>query len=312
MMRSIDSSRYARWTWIVAALLAVLLVAMWIAGYGPMTSGACCGATDATSATTAPMTPALTPAPPMQSAAKAPGPFAVSLDGEHRVIEGVVTDETAKNRVLQAARAAFGETNVVDKLAIDAATATSKCAEQADALFAAIKTDPPIGIACDARGTVTLSGTTTSDADKAARERWAHDFFGPDASIDDRIAVAAPPQPVTRPEDVRCAARMPAAVTFKTASSRIDAKGRALLDAITPCLKSGKYEIAGYTDNIGSAEDNLKLAQSRAESVRAYMILKGVDAERLIAVGYGVEHPIGDNDTAAGRASNRRIEFVRK
>jgi OmpA-OmpF porin, OOP family len=105
---------------------------------------------------------------------------------------------------------------------------------------------------------------------------------------------------------------MPAAVTFKTASSRIDAKGRALLDAIVPCLKDGRFEIAGYTDNIGSAEDNIKLAKARAESVRAYAILKGVDADRLVAAGYGADRPIGDNGTAAGRASNRRIEFVQK
>jgi len=85
-----------------------------------------------------------------------------------------------------------------------------------------------------------------------------------------------------------------------------------LLDAIVPCLRSGKYEIAGYTDNIGTADDNLALAKARAESVRAYVILKGVDADRVVATGYGAERPIGDNQTPAGRASNRRIEFVKK
>jgi outer membrane protein OmpA-like peptidoglycan-associated protein len=42
------------------------------------------------------------------------------------------------------------------------------------------------------------------------------------------------------------------------------------------------------------------------------MILKGVEADRLTPVGYGADHPIGDNETTAGRASNRRIEFVKK
>src|SRR5262249_15835472 len=150
---------------------------------------------------------------------------------------------------------------------------------------------------------VTLTGQAMSDTDKASRERWAHEFFGSDTAIVNSIAVTAPTQPVTRPEDVRCAERMPAAVTFRTASSRIDAKGRALLDAIVPCLKSGRFEIAGYTDNIGTADDNLALAKARAESVRAYVILKGVDADRVVAAGYGAEHPIGDNATPAGRAS---------
>lgn len=310
MNHPLDGPRYSRTTWIVAALLVVVLAVLWIIGRGPA-EGACCGTGNAADATAA-MAPALTPPPPMQSTAKAPGPFAVRLDGDKRVIEGTVTDSAAKQHVMLAATTAYGETNVVDRLAVDATIATSQCAAKADTLIAALKTDPPIGIACDTRGGVTLNGQATSDTDKASRERWAHDFFGSGTTIVNAIEVAAPQQPVTRPEDVRCAARMPAAVTFKTASSRIDAKGSALLDAIVPCLKEGRFEIAGYTDNIGAVDDNLKLSKARAESVRAYVILKGVDADRVVAAGYGVDHPIGDNETPAGRASNRRIEFAKK
>jgi len=300
---------YSRWTWIVALILVVALAVLWATGNGPI--GACCGNEDAAATSTA-APPALTPPPPMQSAAKAPGTFAVRVEGDKRVIEGTVTDEQTKQRVLEAAGAAFAASDLVDRLAVDATIATSQCAAKAAALFPALKTDPPIAIECDAKGGVTLRGTALSDADKSSRERWAHDFFGADAVITNAIEVASTAQLATRPEDVHCAARMPAAVTFKTASSRIDGKGRALLDAIVPCLKEGKYEVAGYTDNIGSDPDNLKLSQSRAESVRAYMILKGVAADRLTAVGYGADRPIGDNATAAGRASNRRIEFVKK
>jgi OOP family OmpA-OmpF porin len=305
-----NGTRYSRITWIVAVLLIVVLAILALTGRGPG-DGPCCG-TPAGNDATAAMAPALTPPPPMQSAAKAPGPFAVRIDGDRRVIEGTVTDQPTKQRVLQAATAAYGETNVVDRVAVDATIASSPCAAKAETLLAALKTDPPIGIACDTRGGVTLSGQATSDSDKASRERWAHEFFGPDTSVVSAITVTPPTQPVTRPEDVRCAERMPAAVTFKTASSRIDAKGRALLDAIAPCLRNGSYEIGGYTDNIGTADDNMKLSQARAESVRAYMILKGVDASRLVAVGHGADRPIGDNETAAGRASNRRIEFAKQ
>ncbi len=300
---------YSRWTWIVALILIVALAILWAIGHGPM--GACCGNEEVVAASTG-SPPALTPPPPMQSAAKAPGTFAVRIDGDKRIIEGTVTDEQAKQRVLQAAGAAFAATDLVDRLAVDATIATSRCADKAEALFPALKTDPPIAIECDAKGGVTLRGTALSDADKSSRERWAHDFFGADVVITNAIEVAAAAQLATRPEDVHCAARMPAAVTFRTASSRIDAKGRALLDAIVPCLNEGRYEVAGYTDNIGTDADNLKLSKSRAESVRAYMILKGVEADRLVASGYGADRPIGDNATVAGRASNRRIEFVRK
>jgi len=309
MTRMIDWPRYSRWTWGIAALLIVLLAILWFTHRGPLETGGCCGGEE--SAANAPSTPVTAPPPP-PAAVKSPGTLAVRIDGDKRVIEGTLPDQASKDRVLQAAIAVFGQANVVDKLAIDAAMMPSKCAEKIDALFAAVKTEPPIGVACDAQGRVTLTGSATSDADKAARERWAHDFFGADTVVANNIEIVAPAQPVTRPEDVRCGARMPAAVTFATASSRIDSRGRKLLDAITPCLKEGRYEIAGYTDNIGSAEDNLKLSKARAESVRAYVILKGIDSDRLVAVGYGAEHPIGDNGTAKGRASNRRIEFVKK
>lgn len=308
MTGTIDSPRYSRWTWSVAALLILALAILWFAHRGPLESGACCGSTDEMA--NAPPPAAVAPVPP--NVAKTTGTLAVRIDGARRVLEGTVPDQATKDRLLQAATATFGAANVVDKLVVDAATAVSKCAEKVDALFAALKTDPPIGIVCDADGRVTLTGSATSDADKASRERWAHDFFGADIVVVDTIEVVAPTQPVTRPEDVRCGARMPAAVTFATASSRIDSRGRKLLDAIVPCLKDGSYEVAGYTDNIGSAEDNMRLSKARAESVRAYMILKGVAADRLVAVGYGAEHPIGDNGTPAGRASNRRIEFVKK
>jgi outer membrane protein OmpA-like peptidoglycan-associated protein len=306
MTPTIDRPRHARWTWSIAVLLVLLLAAMWLAGYGP--GGACCGPADANDA--APVPAAIAPQA-AQGVTKKPGTFAVRIDAGRHVLEGAVSDAATKSRVLHAAAASYGEPNVVDRLTVDAETDNSPCVKKADALLAALNSEPPIGIDCDAQGGVTLTGSAGSEADKTARERWARDFFGTDVSVADAIEIAPSP-PVTRPEDVHCAARMPAAVTFATGSSRIDARGRKLLDAILPCLREGRFEIAGHTDNIGTAEDNLRLSRARAESVRAYMILKGVDPERLVAVGYGIEHPAGDNATREGRARNRRIEFVRR
>ena len=69
-----------------------------------------------------------------------------------------------------------------------------------------------------------------------------------------------------------------------------------------------KVEIAGYTDNVGKAAANLVLSQNRANTVREYLIAKGISADRVTAVGYGMSNPIDDNTTEDGRASNRRIE----
>ncbi len=68
--------------------------------------------------------------------------------------------------------------------------------------------------------------------------------------------------------------------------------------------------VEGHTDNQGSKELNRDLSQRRAESVRNYLIDQGVSPERLAATGYGQSKPIASNDTAEGRARNRRVEFT--
>jgi outer membrane protein OmpA-like peptidoglycan-associated protein len=71
-----------------------------------------------------------------------------------------------------------------------------------------------------------------------------------------------------------------------------------------------KVEIYGHTDNIGKASDNLVLSTNRAKSVVAYLIQKGISSKRLSYKGFGITKPIADNTTEAGRAKNRRTEFL--
>jgi len=68
--------------------------------------------------------------------------------------------------------------------------------------------------------------------------------------------------------------------------------------------------INGHTDNVGSDESNKILAEKRAAAVKAYLINKGVEASRLKSFGWGEEKPTADNNTAAGRTLNRRVEFI--
>jgi len=67
--------------------------------------------------------------------------------------------------------------------------------------------------------------------------------------------------------------------------------------------------IEGHTDNVGDDNSNLRLSQNRAQAVLNYLVSRGVDRDRLIAVGFGESQPIDTNRTDAGRANNRRVEF---
>lgn len=70
-----------------------------------------------------------------------------------------------------------------------------------------------------------------------------------------------------------------------------------------------KVIIEGYTDNEGSSEENRRLSQRRADAVKQFFVDKGINTERLTAIGYGEENPIADNANAFGRSLNRRVEF---
>ena len=69
-------------------------------------------------------------------------------------------------------------------------------------------------------------------------------------------------------------------------------------------------EIGGHTDNLGTEAANLSLSQKRAEAVKGYLELAGIETSRLQAKGYGESNPIEDNSTAEGRKANRRSECV--
>jgi OOP family OmpA-OmpF porin len=73
--------------------------------------------------------------------------------------------------------------------------------------------------------------------------------------------------------------------------------------------KVTQMRIEGHTDNVGKAADNLELSGQRALAVKKTLMDKGITKERLVAVGFGDQKPIGDNATDAGRAKNQRIEF---
>jgi len=137
-------------------------------------------------------------------------------------------------------------------------------------------------------------------------------------------AVAAPPPPPPPPPPPaptpEPAAEMPEiqkkivlrGVTFAFDSDRLSPEATPILDQAVAALKEAgdvQVSIEGHTDSIGSKEYNLGLSRRRAESVRKYLESQGIDAGRLRTVGFGLEQPVATNETADGRAQNRRVEL---
>lgn len=105
---------------------------------------------------------------------------------------------------------------------------------------------------------------------------------------------------------------MPGNITFKTDSADINSSFYSVLNSVAKVLN--KYSnstvmVSGHTDSTGSAEYNLNLSRERANSVASYLQGQGVKSSRFEVLGLGSSNPIASNDTANGRAQNRRVEI---
>jgi outer membrane protein OmpA-like peptidoglycan-associated protein len=101
-------------------------------------------------------------------------------------------------------------------------------------------------------------------------------------------------------------------IFFETGKSTLKPESFPQLEQVLKFLNSNpgvRMEISGHTDNTGSLKLNTRLSQSRAQAVVDYLVEHGIDAARLDAKGYAFSQPIASNDTAEGRARNRRVEF---
>ena len=129
------------------------------------------------------------------------------------------------------------------------------------------------------------------------------------------VAVAPPPPP---PPPAPPAPTVASKVTFAADAffdfnkSVVKPEGKAKLDDLVGKIKDISLEViiaVGHTDSVGGDEYNQKLSIRRSEAVKAYLVSKGIETNRVYTEGKGEKQPVADNKTAEGRAKNRRVEI---
>ncbi len=156
----------------------------------------------------------------------------------------------------------------------------------------------------DQAGSVSLKGCPDTDGDGVA------DIEDRCPALKGNIINKGCPE-ITK-ADIKKITEIASKIFMETNSDKLKVASLAQLDALTDILK--KYEAAnliieGHTDNVGDDAYNMTLSQKRTESVKVYLMGKGIMESRLTAVGFGETRPIADNKTSLGRAKNRRVEL---
>lgn len=156
----------------------------------------------------------------------------------------------------------------------------------------------PGGVAVDARG-CTAAGSTDSDGDGV--------LDAVDACPGSTVGMVVDATGCLIEQTVTLRS-----INFETSSAKLMSDSRTALDEVARTLKNQrnlKVEIVGHTDDVGNDGYNLMLSQQRAESVRQYLIGKGIAPERMVSIGMGETQPVAGNDTPEGQVANRRVEF---
>jgi OmpA-OmpF porin, OOP family len=123
---------------------------------------------------------------------------------------------------------------------------------------------------------------------------------------------APAPTPVPPPVITAHKVTLAADALFDFDKSILKSEGKGKLDELVAKLKDINLEVivaVGHTDSIGSDKYNQKLSIRRAEAVKAYLVSKGIESNRVYTEGKGKKVPVASNKTAAGRAKNRRVEI---
>jgi OOP family OmpA-OmpF porin len=246
--------------------------------------------------------PAAAPAPAPQAVAPAALPAAQKV-----VVSGTVPDEATRIGILTRVREIYGAERVVDQLGVGALGAPPRWNEQVQKLLTTDLKRVSQGQLRVEGNVVEIVGAVDSAQTQAHIVRGLTTRLdNPTYTVRDALRVSGGGQQVL---DAAMANRI---VEFETGNATLTPQGQRVLDELLPVLRTlqgRRFEVVGHTDSDGGRAQNLVLSAARAESVKAYLVQRGIPEASLSTSGLGPDRPVADNATPQGRARNRRIEF---
>lgn len=223
------------------------------------------------------------------------------------VVSGTVPDEASRALILARVRELYGAGRVVDQLGVGPLAAPPNWSQQVARLLTPELRRVTQGQLRVEGNQIEIAGQVDSPATQAqVIKGLTSRLDNPTYAVRDGLGVGASGQQAL---DAALARRI---VEFEPGNATLTAAGRQVLDELLPVLgqlSGRRFEIVGHTDADGARPQNLLLSAARADSVKAYLVQRGIPAAALLTSGVGPDRPLADNTTAEGRARNRRIEF---
>lgn len=223
------------------------------------------------------------------------------------IASGTVPDEASRAAILGKLRDLYGAGNVLDHLEVGGVVPPSNWTENMTKIIGP-------NLKQVHKGQMQVNGTQIAIkgnvANEALRQQVVSNLatsLNPTYTIDNGLVAAAGDA-----QNVLDKTLSNRVVEFEVGSATLTPAGRVILDEMYAAIKqigTPKVQVIGHTDSSGSRQANISLSLSRANSVRNYLVEKGLPADNLTAVGSGPDQPVSSNDSSEGRAKNRRIEF---
>ena len=267
--------------------------------------------------------PRPTPTPPVTG--KTTGLVQLLSNGSTNYLRGVYPDEASRQKAVVAIRLALGG-EIKDETTLSGEGGALGWPEQALKTLSVLKSVRNLELSAGG-DVLTISGTVASAAEREKLAGAMKADLPPGVMLENQLTLPGQTRRVPEPS---ASTALPVAerqkaqsrinpvvgsgeVLFATASSRIKAEAYPYLNQVAEALKgqsAATVTVGGHTDGEGDAEDNRRLSQKRADSVRAYLITRGVPSLHLFSRGYGSSQPLASNATEEGRRRNRRIGFT--